>query len=70
MVSKQELLRQRVVTFYLKYPGMKKSFTVNHFMAEGIPRITVNNINNTYINRLTTKRKVCSGQTLKVMTRS
>jgi len=69
MTSKQELLRERIVTFFLKHKNEPKIFTVNHFKAEGVPRSTVFRIISNYEHRLTTQRAPESGTTLKAMTK-
>jgi hypothetical protein len=61
MLSKQELTRIRVVTFYNNNADQPISYTVKHFMAEGMPRSSVYNIINTYKKHLTTKEKVGKG---------
>jgi len=55
MTSKQELLRKRIVTFFLKHENEPKIFTVNHFKAEGVPRSTVFRIISIHEHRLTTQ---------------
>jgi len=44
MVSKQEASRNRIYKFYIENRCEGKSFTVNHFRAENIPRQTIYNI--------------------------
>lgn len=61
MPSKQEELRERVVTFYLKNNSKPKVFTVNHFKAEEVPERTVYGIIRRYENRLRTERAPGSG---------
>jgi len=68
ITSKQELLRERVVTFYLKQYPKPKSYTVKHFIEEGVPQSTIYNIIKNYNNRLTTKRAGDSGGHFHVMT--
>ena len=69
MPSKQELTRIRVVTFYNNNADQAISYTVKHFMAEGMPRSSVYNIINTYKKRLTTKEKVGKGRYFQKMSR-
>jgi hypothetical protein len=61
MPSKEEMTRNRVVTFYNNNTDKPKSYTVKHFMAEGIPRIYIYNIIKTYKKRLTPEEKVSKG---------
>jgi hypothetical protein len=68
MSSKQEVTRGRVVTFYRKNKEKGKSFTVNHFIEEGLSRSGVFRILQNFENRLTTERAPGSGSMLRVMT--
>jgi len=68
MSSKQEVTRGRVVTFYQKNKEKGKSFTVNHFIEEGLSRSGVFRILQNFENRLTTERALGSGSMLRVMT--
>ena len=61
MPSKQEELRERVVTFHLKNNFKIKVFTLNHLKAEEVSERTVYDIIKRYENRLTTKRAPGSG---------
>ena len=38
MTSKEDTLRKRVYAFHEKHCDKSKTFTVNHFEAEGVPR--------------------------------
>ena len=69
MPSKQEELRERVVTFYLNHIPEPRRVTINHFKEEGVPKRTINNIITTYIKRKTTKRAVGSGQIFQKMSK-
>jgi hypothetical protein len=69
MTSKQDLLRERIVTFFLKHENVPKIFTVNHLKAEGVPRSTVFRIISNYEHRLSIQRAPGSGTTLKAMTK-
>lgn len=62
MASKQEVLRDRVVSFYLMHEEKGAIFTVKHFKAEGKSERTIYNIISTYKKRLTTKRATGSGK--------
>jgi hypothetical protein len=70
MPSNQELFRERVVAFYLQHQNKRPVFTAKHFAAEGKSKRTVYNIIKEYNKRLSTKRSIGSGHTLKVMTKS
>ena len=41
MTSKEDTLRKRVYEFHEKNCDKPKTFTVNHFKAEGVPRSTL-----------------------------
>lgn len=64
MTSKEELVRSRIVQFYEKNISRGKSYTVNHFKAEGIPKSTIYDILKT--NNI--KRKPGSGRKPTIMT--
>ena len=68
MTSKQELFRQRVVSFYKTYENEGLLFTVRHFKAEGRSERTIRYIIKTYKERNTTERKVGTGKQRKCMT--
>jgi hypothetical protein len=70
MPSKEEMTRNRVVTFYNNNTDKPISYTVKHFMAEGMPRSSIYNIINTYKKRLTTKEKVGKGRYFQKMSTS
>ncbi len=69
MASKQEMTRNRVVTFYMKHKLLGLIYTVKHFVAQGISKMTVYNIISTYKKRLSTKRAVGSVPHFKVMSK-
>lgn len=64
MTSKQELLRKRVVHFYLKYKEGGKKFTFDHFYKEGVSKSTIYNI----LRTCEIKRKIGSGRKATIMT--
>ncbi len=68
MSSKQELFRERVVSFYLKHEDKGAVFTANHFKLEGKSERTIYSIISNYKKRLTTQRAAGSGYNLKTMT--
>jgi hypothetical protein len=69
MQSKEEMTRNRVVTFYNNNTNKPITYTVKHFMAEGRPRSSIYNIINSYKKRLTTKEKVGKGRYFQEMSK-
>ena len=71
MVSKQEETRNRVVQYIRRTQSIRsdwKSFTVNHFRAEGVPRSTVYRIINRFQSNVPVKRLQGSGRPARLMT--
>ena len=69
MASKQDLLRERVVRFYLNHIEKGKVFTVKHFQEEEYHRVVIYRILRRYEQWRTTKRKPGSGRKVKIMTK-
>ena len=57
MLWKQEVFREKVVSFYLKHSDKPLVFTVKHFQSEGCHRMKIYRIIKTYKERQTTERK-------------
>ena len=68
MSSRQEQLRARIVQFYNNQIDDKLKKTVDHFLAEKIPRSSIYRIIKNFITRMTTNRKTGSGRKAKIMT--
>ena len=65
MPSLREIRRKRVVQFFSRIQGIRqdwKSFTVAHFVAEGMSRSSVYHIINNYVARGTVERRAGSGR--------
>ena len=61
MASNEDTLRARVYKFYSENIEVGKPYTVSHFMAEGVPRRTINNIRR-FGNDKPASRKLGSGR--------
>jgi hypothetical protein len=70
MASSEDQLRSRVYSFYSKNIDLKKSFTVQHFMREGVPRSTLYDIVKRYDNDFPPKRRPRSGRNPKIFTKT
>lgn len=64
MASKQEWLRERIVQFAETHTKVE---TVNHFLAENIPRSTVFSVLSTFNDRGTTQRQSGSGRPARII---
>ena len=69
MASKQEVFRERVVSFYMSNKEKGLPFTVEHFRAENRPERTIRSIIQRFKERQTTERKVGTGKKLNIMTK-
>ena len=70
MTSKVDTLRKRVYAFHEKHCDKPKTFTVNHFAAEGVPRSTLFGILKREVNETASKRQGGRGRPAKIMTKS
>ena len=66
-ISKQEDLRNRIFKFFEKNKNLGKIFTVNHSIAEGVPKPTIYSILNRF-EHSPAQRKKDSGTVSKKMT--
>uniref|UniRef100_A0A914DK72 Transposase n=1 Tax=Acrobeloides nanus TaxID=290746 RepID=A0A914DK72_9BILA len=62
MVSKEDDLRSRLYKFYSENIDRGKSYTLKHFMAEGVPRSTIYDILQRFHDKLPASRKSGSGR--------
>jgi len=68
MCSNEESLRLRVYNFYENNLSRPKSFTVAHFMTEGVPRQTIYDILRRFDNGIKPERQPGSGRIAKIFT--
>jgi hypothetical protein len=68
MASKQALLRQRIVQYFLTHQDHGKVATARHFMDEGVPKCSIYRILRNYDCKHTTERSFGSGRPAKIMT--
>ena len=61
--------KNHIVKFYDKYSNKGKSFTVQHFMKEGLSLRTIYRTLQTFKERGMTKRKDGSGRPAKILTK-
>lgn len=66
--SEREYLQKRIVQFYVDVAGKKKNLTVNHFLAEKIPRRTIYSIIDKYEEHGVVGDKPRSGRPMKLST--
>lgn len=62
MASKEDNLRSRLYKFYSENMDRGKSYTLKHFMAEGVPRSTIYGILQRFHDKLPASRKSGSGR--------
>ena len=70
MNSNQDILRKRVYQFFKKHSDKSKTFTVDHFKNEGIPKSTIYDIIKRAENGISSERKPGSGKKPNIMTKS
>ena len=67
MTSKEDTLRKRVYAFHEKHCDKSKTFTVNHFEAEGVPRSTLLDILKRKEDGISSERQSGSGRPDKII---
>ena len=70
MSSNEHILRKRVYQFFEKNSDKPKSFTINHFKAEGISRSTIYSIIQRAEEGIPPERRSGGGRKAKIMTKS
>ena len=70
MTSKEDTLRNRVYAFHEKHCDKPKTFTVNNFAAEGVPRSTLFDILKRKKDGISSERQSGSDTPAKIMTKS
>ena len=69
MTSNEELQRKRVYQFYQENSDKPKSFTVSHFEAENLSRLTIYGIIKRIEEDKPSERQTGSGRKPKIMTK-
>lgn len=70
MPSNQECLRSRVYNFYQTNISHGKSYTVRHFLAEGVPRSTIYDILERFSSGLGSERRPGTGRIPHILTKT